>query len=239
MKALARMIVVSMAVLIYGCGGGGGGGGSSGNVSDYNGIWFGTFSSEATGLSYSTGILIFNGDVRMASRQGGIIASGSIDGSGNLSLKLYQISGSLYGSASGSLKLSGSALNGSYKSSTGDSGNINLTSDSSYTRLPDIQNISGTWKYQDATSGYWLSITIDSTWNIASGTSSDGCSYSGEIAPSDGVHNIYDVWVNESCAQTTMFGGYAFLTDIDATNDGLVFIINDSTTYGFIEFKKQ
>lgn len=122
-------------------------------------------------------------------------------------------------------------LNGTYNG-VGDSGTFFLNYSSLYERPSSLEVIAGKWS--GSVSGYLNTITIDSSGNIT-GSSTSGCTYSGNISIIDSSYNAYIVNLNiNNCeSQNGLYTGLAALADTSVANDTLLASVSNSS-YSYV-----
>jgi hypothetical protein len=234
---------LAVCLLISACGSGGGGdtGSSSSPPQSIAGIWTGTFTSNVLHTAYGVGGLITeSGTARFAntsllSQYGGQATVNG--GSFTSAATAYAPYGGTLpdGSTVGPVSISGTftekgVMSGSY-SGAGDSGTFYLTYSSLFDRPSSLSAIAGTWTASAA--GYANTLMIDSGGNIT-GSSTSGCTYSGNVGVIDSTHNLYSLTltIGNCGGRDGSYSGLAALTDVNATNDSfLISVSNASYSY--------
>ena len=192
--------LVAVWLLVSACGGGGGDdtGSSSGPPQSIAGIWTGTLTSATLQTTYGVvGLITESGTARFANTSSLAQYGGQVSvngGSFSSAATAYAPYGGMFpnGSTVGPVSVSGTftekgAMDGSY-SGVGDAGTFYLIYSSLYDRPSSLALVSGIWK--GSIEGYANTLTIDSGGNIA-GSSTSGCTYSGNVGIIDSSHNEY------------------------------------------------
>ena len=232
--------------LIFSCGGGGGGSSSSlpstpttpTVTQTHAGFWIGTFTSnvlhstyDVTGLIAETGLANFASTSTLAQYSGVISVIGNSNSfSGNVTA--YAPVGETFpdGSTVGIVSVSGTftgqgAISGTY-SGVGDSGTFSLTYSGLYNRPSSFAAIAGTW--EGPVQVYTNTVTVGPSGNII-GSSTAGCSYSGNVGIIDPTYFAYNVNFSIiNCGlESGTYIGLAALTDTVTANDTLLIEVSD------------
>jgi hypothetical protein len=235
---------VVVCLIVSGCGSGGGDstGSSSSPAQSIAGIWTGTLTSTTLQTAYGVvGLITESGTARFANtstlaQYGGQVSVNG--GSFSSAATAYAPYGGIFpnGSTVGPVSVSGTftekgVMEGSY-SGVGDAGTFYLTYSSLYDRPSSLALVSGTWK--GSIEGYANTLTIDSVGNI-DGSSTSGCTYSGNIGIIESSHNEYALTLSiGNCGgRDGLYSGLAALTDVNATNDSLLASVSNAS-YSYV-----
>lgn len=240
-KVIAIFFLIVLLPLFYACGGGGGGDSSGSAVVVQNqspaGIWKGTSYSSTTQKTYNltgivskdnvtrfisdtnvqyNGLLSINGN-NITSTMTGIAPLGYVFLDGNQVISL-----SVSGTASSKNKID-AIYNGG-----GEVGSISLTYDPSYDRESSFALTAGTWKITGGGVTYNLSANNS---GVLTGSTSTGCTFTGNIIVIDSAYNCYDIRLNMvSCGILNgNYTGLATLGDNIIANDTLIIGASTST----------
>ena len=249
-QALLTISLLGVSLIGFACGSGGGGGESDSPpppIQSAAGIWDGTVTSSRSGQAVQIrGIVTQNNEARFVSDESGQY-SGSLtvnNSSASGILTAYAAWGYTFPDYSrvGKVTFNGnvsakSSFPGTY-SGVGDYGSFSFTYNPVYDRSSSLEIVAGTWNHNSSAFGN-ISVIISNSGSI-SGTTSDGCSLSGNISLIDPAYNGYRVAVSVSkCSSLNgSYNGLAAVIDTSSFNDTLVVGMSNSSTSIAADFYK-
>jgi len=241
-----------MVAFISACGGGGGGSSSSTSTPVTNqslaGIWTGSFHSTVLNATYNvTGLVSETNIFRFLSLSTGGQYSGiaSVTGASfSSTMTGYSPTGTTFpnGTAVTSFKVSGNvsqgvALTGTY-SGGGDAGTFAVNFNNAYNTPSSLTIISGNWS--GTLNGSTINVAISDS-GIVTGSSTSGCTYSGNVSTIDINYNCYNITITaSSCgASSGNYSGLATLTETAKQYDTLLVGVSNAENSVVMEAHRQ
>ena len=209
-RAFAAAIMMTSVLFLGGCGGGDGGSSSAPLV---KGFWIGTTANGTT-----KAIVLANGDAWFVFGD----TSNTITSFDRLQLvpvgNSYTASGKQYLLQSGTTATA--TATGSFIEKTSFTGTIgssalgNLVYDTHYDAVASQSDVGGSWSGAFGAGSSTLTLTIDGTTGVVSGSNTNACTYSGSANPRTADPALFDVSLTETC----LVGTPAHLSGIATVN---------------------
>lgn len=247
-KKLQWALAIGAAIALAGCGGGGGGTVLADVGATMQGFWGGSMTPAPDGATRASTVVMPNGTAWVVYESAtaptavanlaltGTAASTtdvSVTGSGSY----YRLSDGAKSAVSASGTAGTSTFNGTATVTGSAASSFAWTRAAGFTTAALASDVVGRWL------GTVGGRTVQITWNInaagaVSGTSTTGCTYSGNVTPVAGTA-VYNVAVSEDCQGTAQaLAGIATLAAAK-TSLRVVFTANAGAQGGLISFAKQ
>lgn len=225
-----------------------GNGDSSSSTTSLDGIWPGTLDRDETSSPTFALAAVWDGKLLALSQNGdaayaGAIAPASSPASGDLGegdVRVFDGAGTAQdpGILSGTYAET-DTLTVAIADTTSRDGQLDLTYDALFERGTALNGFVGSWS--QTRDGQTLTLTVDSSFAIT-GSRTDGCNYSGDLAPLDQDRNLYRlILAIETCPDDNGdYTGLAYL-DPDASPKEWVALAerNDEGRFWWARLEKQ
>ncbi|MBA1147481.1 hypothetical protein H0Z60_10500 [Ectothiorhodospiraceae bacterium WFHF3C12] len=244
-KILTGAFTLALTVGVAACGGGGGGGDSDGGVTGGSespeGLWSGTFTerTDSGDVTFDVQGLAYDGDLIMISESAGVVYEGRYSLSGStLTAQVDAYDNGPIGTATVTAEVdSRSTIQGTFDTSYGTNGSINLGYEPVYDRDVALSDIAANWS--GTSGGITTTIAIDSQGNV-NGSDGAGCQYNGTAELIKAGKNLFRLSVTASnCGSANGdYSGYAALLDGTSRNSVLQYTLINSS-YIIIDYLER
>lgn len=247
MKTLTRIMILGLTAGLVACNGGSDA--TTGPSDDPppppadqrpGGLWYGTLTSDAfMGTEDIVGMVSEDGRFRLISGDTAWQMSGTVTVAGTAltgSGKAIAGPGSTWpdGSTVGDVSLTATiaqrdSMSGAFSTTATDSGTFELFYDPYYERASDLSLLEGLWTAYDDVGNPEVTFAIQPS-GAFDGQNAQGCVSNGQISLIDARYDLYDVQSTISgCGIAGDYNGMAFVGDLTATNDALIFAIDNGS----------
>jgi hypothetical protein len=213
------------------------------------GLWYGTLTFDASmGSEEAIGMIGEDGQFRLISADTLIQMSGTVTVAGSSltgSGKAFASPGGNWpdGSTVGDVSLTATvaqrvSIIGAWSTTATESGTFELFYDSLYERDSALSLLDGLWTAYDDLGNPNVTFTIQNSGSF-DGQNMQGCVSIGQFSIIDAEYDLYKIQSTVSgCTIAGDFTGLAVLADLAATNDALVFAVDNGIAAILLGFQK-